>query len=208
MHRQVCTGDLRGNTALLTPSLGKTGNGPPSPRTSAGTGCPTSAAELSGRERRGIAPVSPASPSSGSAIGSRAKPGPGARSSPLLPERQKSFSKVLGAGAELCASPAPPPRPPEGRGLRQRAWLGLDAIAAAKQAPWLEAIFSLGPQACLPVSSQPSLPSCETAPHRPPHRPLTRTGNHTCTSRRGDHGVTTGEWVLALRPSWGGPWGG
>ena len=40
---------------------------------------------------------------------------------------------------------------PKGRGLRRQSWLGLDAISAASRAPWLEAIFSLGPQACLPA---------------------------------------------------------
>lgn len=57
-------------------------------------------------------------------------------------------------GAESCASPAPPSAsqpPSEGRGLRPRSWLGLDAISAQSPASWLEAIFSLGPQACLPA---------------------------------------------------------
>lgn len=99
-------------------------------------------------------------------------------------------------GAESCASPAPPsaPQPPsEGRGLQPRSWLGLDAISASEPGFLAGSNFLIrtpGLPACPPVGSQPSLPSCETAPHRPPHRPLTRTGNHTCTSWRGDSGVT------------------
>lgn len=98
--------------------------------------------------------------------------------------------------AESCASPAPSPAwllphlLPKGGDCGGRVGWGWMQFQPQSRAPWLEAIFSLGPQACLPVGSQPSLPSCETAPHRPPHRPLTRTGNHTCTSWRGDGGVT------------------
>lgn len=78
---------------------------------------------------------------------------------------------------------------PKGGDCGSRLGWGWMQFQPQSRAPWLEAIFSLGPQACLPVGSQPSLPSCETAPHRPPHRPLTRTGNQTCMSWRGDSGV-------------------
>lgn len=79
---------------------------------------------------------------------------------------------------------------PKGGDCGGRVGWGWMQFQPQSRAPWLEAIFSLGPQACLPVGSQPLLPSCKTAPHRPPYRPLTRTGNHMCTSRRGYSGVT------------------
>lgn len=105
---------------------------------------------------------------------------------------------------------AAPPPPSEGRDCGSRVGSGWMQFQPQSRAPWLEAIFSLGPQACLPVGSQPSLPFCETAPHRPPHRPLTRTGSHTCTSQRGrsrghHSGAGRGREVLAQSRGRGGP---
>lgn len=105
---------------------------------------------------------------------------------------------MLGAGGlsrvQALLLPLPrtaPPPPSEGWDCGGGVGWGWMQFQPQSWAPWLEAIFSLGPQACLHVGSQPSLPSCETTPHRPPHRPLTRTENHhTCASQRDDSGVS------------------
>ena len=113
---------------------------------------------------------------------------PGAHSCPLLPERQKTPPRCWGLGdrsrVQAPLLPLPPsPLPhllPKGRaGLRRRrwSWLGLDAISATEQGSLAGSNFLIRTPGCLHVGSQPSLPSCETTPHRPPHRPLTRTGN-------------------------------
>lgn len=143
-------------------------------------------AELSERKRRGIPPV-PLPPKDG-ADGSRVRPS----LSSLTPPSSQDFPRcVMGRGAESCAIPTPPPAGLlphllwKGGVCGCKVGWGWMQFQPQSRAPWLEAIFSLGPQACLPVGSQPSLPSCETAPHRPPDRPLTRTGNRTCTESKG-----------------------
>lgn len=113
---------------------------------------------------------------------------PGAHSCPLLPERQKTPPRCWGLGdgvvCKPCSSPCPPlcsptSQPPsKGKGgTRQWSWLGLDAISATEQGSLAGSNFLIRTPGCLHVGSQPSLPSCETTPHRPPHRPLTRIGN-------------------------------
>lgn len=116
----------------------------------------------------------------------------------------------------LRASPLPLPRQfpsllPEGRGLRRQSWLGLDAISAASRAPWLEAIFSLGPQACLPACWFSALTPLlrNHTPQASPQTTHTHREQHVCMSWRGDGGIPevgpgAGE-VLVQKPPPGKP---
>ena len=144
---------------------------------------------------------------------------PGAHSCPLLPERQKTPPRCWGLGdRSVCkprSSPGPPHRSPtsfqrEGRDYSGRwSWLGLDAISATEQGSLAGSNFLIRTPGCLHVGSQPSLPSCETTPHRPPHRPLTRTGNPYVRESGGRQWGQLGgcrREVLAQSPCRDGQW--
>ena len=148
----------------------------------------TKGAHLSRAQRRqGMGSASSPSCLSGSGLQVLSPARPGAHSCPLLHERQKTPPRCWGLGdRSVCkprSSPGPPHRSPtsfqrEGRDYSGRwSWLGLDAISATEQGSLAGSNFLIRTPGCLHVGSQPSLPSCETTPHRPPHRPLTRTGN-------------------------------
>lgn len=99
---------------------------------------------------------------------------PGAHSCPLLPERQKTPLRCWGLGDRVVCKPRSSPCPPhgsptsfqrEGRDYGGRGggvgW-GWMQFQPQSRAPWLEAIFSLGPRAaCTLVLS----------PHSPPAKP-------------------------------------
>jgi hypothetical protein len=77
-------------------------------------------------------------------------------------------------------------------GSAARSWLSLDAISTAELGSWLEAIFSLGPQACPLVLSPHSRP---VKPH-PAGLPTDHAhaqGTARVLSQRGGCGVTPGE---------------
>lgn len=96
---------------------------------------------------------------------------PGAHSCPLLPERQKTPPRCWGLGDGVMCKPAPPPAPltappppSKGKGGTTGGGVGWGWMQFQPQsrAPWLEAIFSLGPRAaCTLVLS----------PHSPPAKP-------------------------------------